>query len=146
MTLVHLDLTAKYSPFTANFVGASPCSGKDQHHSKFHFNRLPTMFGMKVNPIKISKASRHRSEVTQLNTIRLSLTRQCDDGINNYSPRSKSIWENLSSKHSMSSPPIDHEHTPRSRPQHRPQPTNPSLNLQPRYPRKCDLHDRTNAH
>ena len=46
----------------------------------------------------------------------------------------------------MSSPSIDHERTTQCRPDHRPQPTNPSSNPQPCRPRKRNLHDRTDAH
>jgi len=46
----------------------------------------------------------------------------------------------------MSGPPVEHERTPQNRPGHRPQPTHPSSNPQPRRPRKRSLHDRTDTH
>ena len=46
----------------------------------------------------------------------------------------------------MSGPPVEHERTPQNRPGHRPQPTHPPSNPQPRRSRERLLNDRTDAH
>jgi len=50
------------------------------------------------------------------------------------------------SEHPMFCPPIYHERTPQSCPQHRPHPASPSLNSHPCHPFEEDLHDGADTH